>query len=160
MKISDIVDIDFHGTSKEHVVICKGRFTGAVSVRQPHYSFISMCVGTICSSSREGQVRITGISPQGPITAPDAKVSWWDAWLKTNDREHFIFQSVLFLRSKCAHGWLLFSSLQPIEAAWRSEDMRNENNSPFIFFLYLFFHPFNKYRLMPAIWDPADIPVD
>lgn len=28
------------------------------------------------------------------------------------------------------------------------------------FLLYLFFHPFNKYMLMPAIWDTAGISVN
>lgn len=40
MKISGTVDIDFHRTSQEHVVVCKERFTGAVFAGQRHYSFI------------------------------------------------------------------------------------------------------------------------
>ena len=95
---------------------------------------------------KRARVSITGIPPQGPITAPDARVSWCDAWLKANDREHFIFQSVLFLRSKCALWWLLFSSLQPIETAWRAERLENEDSSPFILScIYSFIHSMNTW---------------
>lgn len=75
MKIRGPVDTDFHKTSKEHVLFCESRFTRAVRGPTPLQLYLAVCEGTICSSSQEGQVRITGVPPQGPITAPDAKVS-------------------------------------------------------------------------------------
>lgn len=90
------------------------------------------------------RARSASQAPQGPITAPDAKVPWCDAWLKANDKEHFIFQSELFLRSMYALWWLLFSSLQPIETAWKAEDLGNEDSSPFFLsYIYSFIHSIN-----------------
>jgi hypothetical protein len=104
----------------------------------PLQLYLDVCEKTICSSSQEAGTRIVGVPPQGPITASDAKVSWCDAWLKANGKEHFIFQSVLFLRSKQT---LLIAFLFPT-AHRHSMKTRGPGKQGWVFIyplLYLFF---------------------
>lgn len=112
--------------------------------------YLDVCEKTICLSSQEAGTRIAGVPPQGPITAYDVKVSWCDAWLKANGKEHFIFQSVLFLRSKQT---LLIAFLSPTA---HSHSMRSGGPgkqgqfSIYPLFYYSFFHSVQLYWYLPG----------
>lgn len=112
--------------------------------------YLDVCEKTICFSSQEAGTCIAGVPPQGPITTYDAKVSWCDVWLKANDKEHFIFQSVLFLRSKPT---LLIAFLSPTahSLSMRSRGPGKQGSSPSSHsFIHSFFHSVKLYWYLPG----------
>lgn len=150
MKTGSTVEIYFHTTFQKHFLfLFRKVHLCCVGGPTPLQLYLDVCEKTICSSSQEAGTRIVGVPPQGPITASDAKVSWCDAWLKANDKEHFIFQSVLFLRSKQT---LLIAFLFPTAYthSMRSRGPRKQGRVSIYPLLYLFFHQFDKNILMPA----------